>query len=290
MASPQFDNFLQAMLAQRTDAGPSLDELRAAGDILAQMLPPSADVEIEPTDAGGVPAEWVRAPGSSPDRVVLHLHGGGYCIWSPRTYRNFNGRLSAATGAQVLSVDYRLAPEHPHPAAVEDAVTAYQSAIDGRPVAVCGDSAGGGLTLALLVALRDRALPMPVCAVPISPWTDLEMTGEVSDDAKSVDILRLEHLKFFADWYLAGSDARAPLAAPLHADLSGLPPLLVLAGEREILLDDARRIVDRAHDAGVEAALHVAPGMIHIWPTFGGLFPEADEGVGVVADFLKRYL
>ncbi|MGH7858978.1 MAG: alpha/beta hydrolase [Candidatus Binatia bacterium] len=294
MASPQFEAFLQASLAQRTDAPPDIAELRAAGDALAQILQPPEGTEVSPTDAAGVPAEWVSVPGVSEDRVIFHLHGGGYCIWSPRPYRNFNGRLSRATDARVLAVDYRLAPEHPHPAAVDDAVTAYRWLLDGgtapESIAITGDSAGGGLTVATLVALREAGLPLPACAVPVSPWVDMELSGEVSDAAREVDVLSLDHLKVFADAYLAGTDARAPLANPLHADLDGLPPMLVLVGEREVLLDDAKRLIARAKDAGADATLHVAPEMTHIWQMFGGMFPEAEEAVERIASFVNAKL
>lgn len=294
MPSPQFEAFLQASLAQRTDAPPDIADLHAASEALAHILPPPEGTEITPTDAGGVPAEWVSAPGVTDDRVVFHLHGGGYCIWSPVPYRNFNGRLAAATNARVLSVDYRLAPDHPHPAAVEDATAAYRWLVaqgtSPERVAITGDSAGGGLTVATLTALRDAGDPLPACAVPVSPWIDVELTGEVSDDARAVDTLRAEHLKQFADAYLDGADPRTPLANPLHADLRGLPPMLVLAGEREFLLDDARRLTARAQDAGVDVTLHVAPEMIHIWQMFGGVFPEADEAVETIAAFVRERL
>lgn len=294
MPSTQFEAFLQASLAQRTDAPPDIAELRSAGDALAQILAAPEGTEVGATDAGGVPAEWVTAPGTSDDRVIFHLHGGGYCIWSPRPYRNFNGRLAMAADARVLAVDYRLAPEHPHPAAVDDAVAAYRWLLDQgvapQRIAVTGDSAGGGLSVATLVALRDAGLPLPACAVPVSPWVDLELAGEVSDAAREVDVLRLDHLKVFADAYLAGADARTPLANPLHADLSGFPPMLVMVGEREVLLDDARRLVDRARAAGADAALHVAPEMVHIWQMFGGMFPEADEAVATIASFVNAKL
>lgn len=294
MASPQFEAFLQASLAQRTDAPPDIGELRAAGDALAQILPAPEGTEITPVDAGGVPAEWVTAPGTAGDGVIFHLHGGGYCIWSPVPYRNFNGRLAAAAGARILSVDYRLAPEHPHPAAVDDAVAAYRwllaQGLAPGSIAITGDSAGGGLTVATLVALRDAGDPLPACAAPVSPWVDVELIGEMSEDALPFDLLRPDQLKVFADAYLDGADPRTPLANPLHAELSGLPPMLVLVGEREILLDDAKRLTARAEEAGVDVTLHVAPEMIHIWQMFGGMFPEADAAIAATATFMKRFL
>jgi acetyl esterase/lipase len=226
--------------------------------------------------------------------VVFYLHGGGYCIWSPLPYRNFNRRLADAADTRVLAIDYRLAPEHPHPACVEDALTAYRwlldRGVDPSRVAISGDSAGGGLTVATLIALRDAGDPLPACAVPISPWIDVEITGQMSEDALAVDALRLDHLKLFAASYLNGADPRTPLANPLHADLTGLPPTLVIVGEREILLDDAQRLAQRAREAGVDVTLDITPGMTHIWQMFGGMFPEAQEAVETIAGFLKRFL
>lgn len=292
MPSPQFEAFLEASLAQRTGAPPDIAELRAAGELVAQMLPAPDGTECNAVDAGGVPGEWVAEAGTASDRVILYLHGGGYCIWSPRPYRNYNARLSAATGARVLAPDYRLGPENPFPAAVDDACATYRwllaQGVSPEKIAVSGDSAGGGLTLALLLALRDAGDPLPACAVPISPWIDVELTGEVSDDAIAVDLLRPEQLKLFADNYLAGADPRNPLANALHADLSGLPPMLVMVGEREILLDDAKRFASKATETGLDVTLHIAPGMVHIWQMWGGMFPEANEASDLAAAYIKE--
>lgn len=291
MPSPQYEMFAAAVKAQRTDATPTLEELRTGFEMTGQMVPPPEDTAFEPVDAGGVPAEWVRAPGVGNERAILYLHGGGYAIGSAFTVRNFVARLSAAVGAPALSIDYRLGPEHPFPAAVEDAVTAYrwllEQGFEPGQIAVSGESAGGGLTVALLVALRDGGLPLPACAVPISPWLDMELTQQPSREAIEGDLLTMEHLGLFAGWYLNGSDPRHPHANPLYADLTGLPPLLVMVGGHEVLLDDAKRLAERATAAGVDVTLEIAPEMIHIWHLFGPMFPEANEASDRAGAFIR---
>ena len=294
MASPQYETFAASVAAQRTATLPSLEELRAGMDLLIQTLPAPDGTAVTPVDAGGVPAEWVASARAGEKHVVIHLHGGGYCIGSAASIRNFAGRVSAAAEARVLSVDYRLAPEHPFPAAVSDAVAAYRwvlaQGISPSRISLSGESAGGGLAVALLVALRDAGDPLPACAVPISPWVDMENSGEMSEIARAQDLLRIEHIELFARTYLNGSDPRDPLASPLHADLSGLPPLLVLVGGREILLDDARRLTLRAQEAGVDCTLRIVPEMIHFWNLFGPLFPEAALASEDVAEFVRSHV
>lgn len=303
VASEQFQNLIGAMKAQRTAEVPSIPELRVGMDALGQLSPAPEGLELVDVDAGGVPARWVVAPGSS-EQVVFYLHGGGYCIGSPVSHGNLAGRLSAATGARVLLVDYRLAPEHPYPAAVEDAVAAYRWLLDegtgplGRAagsadpgdIVVAGDSAGGGLSVALLVSARDQGIALPLAAALISPWTDLDKLGPISDAGLDVDYLRPETLEVFAEAYLDGTDPGDPLASPGLADLSGLPPMLVFAGEHEILLDVAQRLAARAQDAGVDVELVVAAEMPHVPQYFAGMFPEADEATVSVASFIRRHL
>jgi monoterpene epsilon-lactone hydrolase len=292
MASPEYEAFAATVKAQRTDAEPTLEELRAGMDALGMMFPPPDGTIIETVVADGVPAEWVASPDAGDERVVLYLHGGGYAIGCLSMVRNFAARLSAATGARVLSVDYRQGPEDPFPAAVEDAATAYRWLVtQGHApdtIAVAGESAGGGLTVATLLALRDAGDPLPACAVPISPWFDMEVCGDISERADADDMLRRSHLELFAKWYLSNGDRRAPLANPLYADLAGLPPLLVLVGEREILVDDVRRFDVRAKAAGIDVTTEIVPDMIHIWHLFGGIFPESAEASDRVAAYVRE--
>ncbi len=285
------------------DASP--EELRAgmsAGD--AAFVPPPG-VTFEPvTIASGsgssrstapVSALWVRPDGGDPTATLLYFHGGGYVIGSPDTHRNITGRLALALGCPVLSVDYRLAPEHPYPAAVDDAVGAYEFLLDRgvapERIAVAGDSAGGGLTLALLLALRDAEIPLPAAGAPISPWTDLSLSGASMQTKAEVDPMVTEAgLRRMADWYLAGHDPLDPLASPLFGDLAGLPPLLVHVGDSETLLDDSVRLHERAQAAGVDCTLEVFPEMIHVFHAFVGLFPEADAAVAELAAFVRGHL
>lgn len=295
MPSQAFENLVSFILENQPDEEPTLSEQRENFENIVAVFPPAEDATSEPVEADGVPAEWVTVEGAADDRVVCYLHGGGYCIGSANTHRNLASHLSRASGARVLDVDYRLAPEHPFPAALEDARTAYRWLVsegyDPRSMAVAGDSAGGGLTIATLVSLRDDGGPLPAAAVALSPWVDLEITGSSATTKADEDpIIHPDGLKKYADAYLAGQDARTPLASPLYADLSGLPPLLVHVGGREVLLDDATRLAERAREAGVDVTLEIRDEMIHIWHFFAGLFPEADEDVAGIGSFLRRHL
>lgn len=246
-------------------------------------------------DAGGVPAEWVDAPGDRRDPVILYLHGGAYTVGSVRSHRALVARLAAACGARGLTVDYRLGPEHPFPAAVDDAVAAYRWLLGGgvEPgrVVVAGDSAGGGLTVATLLALRDQGDPPPAGGVCISPWTDLACTGESMTSRAAEDpMVQRDGLLDMAAAYLAGQDPRAPLASPLYAELRDLPPLLVHVGTAETLLDDATRLAGRAREAGVAVELEVWDDMIHVWHAFAPLLPEADEAIARIGEWVRGRL
>jgi acetyl esterase/lipase len=294
MPSPEFDALLPVLTNNILQQATSVAEMRAGMELLTQAFPAPPDLACTPVDAGGVPAEWVAAPGADGGRVVFYLHGGGYVIGSPRTHREFAGRLSRAAAARVLLADYRLAPEHPHPAAVKDAVSAYcwllNGGTDPKRTVIAGDSAGGGLTAATLVALRDRGLPLPAAGVCLSPWTDMEAAGESMRTKAAVDpLLQRQTLLDFAAHYLAGQDPRLPLASPIHADLRGLPPLLIHVGSAEVLLDDATRLAERARAAGVEVTLEVWDDMIHVWHVFGSILPEGQAATVRVADFVRAH-
>jgi len=229
------------------------------------------------------------------DRVLLYFHGGGYQIGSPATLRRMVALLAADAQARVLSVDYRLAPEHPFPAAVDDAVAAYRWLLGGgtdpATVALAGDSSGGGLALATLVALRDAGEPMPAAAFAISPWTDLALTGEsLRTRAAAEMMVRPDGMPETAALYLAGADPRHPHASPLYADLRGLPPLLIHVGDAEVVLDDSTRFAARAREAGVDVTLEVWDEMPHVWHAFAGLLPEADQAIARAGRWLRARL
>ena len=277
-----------AMVHAAPPGSGSIEESRAGFDAMMSANQPPADAKIEEIMIGDMNADWVSVPQSDANRTVLYFHGGGYVIGNNVGYREFACRVARAACARVLLVNYRLAPENPFPAAVDDAVLAYDYLLDqgiaADRIMLAGDSAGGGLTLAALVALRDAGKPMPSCATCFSPWVDLEGTGEsVEPGAIDDPMLGLEGLRDMGKHY-AGHDIRNPLAAPLHADLSGLPPLLVFVGTREILLSDSTRIVDNAQAAGVSAQLHVGDGLIHVWQIFP--VPEAAQSLETMGEFI----
>ena len=293
MASEQMRTIAEVIRSQPVLTGMPVEQLRANMETMAGIAPVPEDVALEPVDAGGVPAEWVTAAGARTDAAILYLHGGGYAIGSIATHRLIAANISRAAGVRVLLIDYRLAPEHPHPAAVDDATAAYRwllaQGLDAGRLAISGDSAGGGLTVATLLALRDAGDPLPACAVPISPWLDMELSGESFDSRAELDPM-CSHagLKEMADWYLAGQDARTPTASPIHADLAGLPPLLVQVGDHEVLLDDSVRLVDRAKAAGVDVTLEVEEEGIHVYQAFP--VPEAEEAITRLAAFVRRHI
>jgi epsilon-lactone hydrolase len=292
MASQELGMIIDMLKARPLEADVSVAEMRAGIEALASIAPLPDDVTFEPVDAGGLPAEWVTAPGARRENVILYLHGGGYVIGSIKTHRELAARLSRAAAARVLLIEYRLAPEHPHPAAVEDATAAYRwllgIGVAPSRMVIGGDSAGGGLTVATLVALRDAGQPLPAAGVCLSPWVDLEGVGESMATKAAVDpMVQRDPLRKMAAMYLAGQDPRTPLAAPLYADLSGLPPLLIQVGTAETLLDDSIRLAERARKAGVAVSLETWEDMIHVWQAFASLLPEGQQAIERIAAFIK---
>lgn len=292
MASPQLQIAIDAMKGLASKVGATVPEMRAAYEEMAAPVQP--DVKCERVSANGVDAEWIVAPGAAADRAVLYLHGGGYVMGSINTHRDMIGRISRAAQARVLALNYRLAPEHPFPAAVDDALAGYRYLLDRglKParMAVAGDSAGGGLTLATLVAARDAGLPLPAAAVCLSPWVDFEGLGESMKTRAQVDpVASAEGTRLLAQAYLAGKDPRTPLAAPLYADLKGLPPLLIQVGDHETLLDDSNRVAARAKAAGVKVTLEIWPEMIHVWQAFASFLPEAQEAIEAIGKFIRDH-
>jgi phosphinothricin tripeptide acetyl hydrolase len=267
-------------------------ERRAQYERAEKVFPTPPDVKVEHVSAPVAPAEWLRPPAAEPGRVVLYLHGGGYVIGSPRSHRHLAAAIAAAAGASALLLDYRLAPEHPFPAAVEDATAAYrwllEQAVAPARVVIAGDSAGGGLTVATLLALREAGVPLPAAAVCISPWVDLTCGGaSYRTKAEADPIVRRAGVEQMAQAYLGATPPRTPLASPLFADLRGLPPLLIHVGSDEVLLDDATQLAERARAAGVETTLEVYERMIHVWHWFLPMLAEAETAVEAIGRFVR---
>lgn len=290
MASPEFAAFLNTLRARRAPADLSFAELRQRFSSFAGQFVPAADLRFEPADAGGVSAEWCYPPKVGSSGVILYLHGGGYCLASIKDYREFVGRLAKATGCRVLSVEYRLAPEHPFPAALDDALQAYRwlSGICGaKGILLGGDSAGGGLATALLMSLRDQGETLPAGAFLISPSTDLAKEGASMQTRAAVDpIISPETTTRYAKAYAGKRSVREPLISPLYGNLAGLPPMLILVGDCERLLDDSTRLAARAKDAGTTVTIEIWDEMVHIWPFFAAILPEGRAAIERIAGFV----
>ncbi|MBQ0718946.1 MAG: alpha/beta hydrolase [Gammaproteobacteria bacterium] len=243
---------------------------------------------------GGVSGEWQQAALGSADNVILYLHGGGYVLGSPASHRDMVGAIADAAQARAFMVDYRLAPETAFPGAVDDAVAAYKGLLENgekpEKIIIAGDSAGGGMTMATLIALRDEGVELPAAAVCLSPWADLTFTGDSMIVKDKVDaMLSRSTLSWFADQYLAGQDASQPLASPIFADLSGLPPVLIHVGSEEVLLDDAIRLNKAAKKAGVDVTLEVWDGQMHVFQLMSAIVPEGKHAVQVIGTFVKSH-
>lgn len=273
----------------------SIQEARAGLEGMSSWVPLPADTGIEPVIAGNVSGEWVSAPGAAADRAILCLHGGGYTMGSSKATRVLASFLSAASGCRVLVIDYRLAPEHPYPAALEDTIAAYcwllgQGFLPSS-VIIAGFSAGGGLALSTLVSLRDAGISLPAGAVLVSPWTDLAGTGEsVITRAEADPWLTDAMNRYHASLYAGGNDLRHPLISPLYADFHGLPPLLVHVGSDEIMLDDSIRLGERAKQAGVDVSLEIWEGMWHVWHAFASRLAEGRQAIERIGQFVRRKL
>jgi acetyl esterase/lipase len=256
----------------------------------------TAPVAYERVCAGGVDGEWISPANVPEDNAILYFHGGGFRLGSVTSHRDLMAQIALAGGCRVLAINYRLAPEHRFPAALDDALAAYGWMLDrglkSENVAFAGDSAGGNLVLAAMLALRERGLPLPVSAVLMSPWTDLAATGpSYVSRAEADPIHQRSMILALAKNYLGGQgDPYDPLVSPLYADLAGLPPLLIQVGDRETVLDDSVMFADLARAAGVDVSLEVWDGMIHVFQMFGAELPEARQAIASIAGFLNRHL
>ncbi|MCI0810343.1 MAG: alpha/beta hydrolase [Chloroflexi bacterium] len=292
--SQELDTVLEMIRKRSAEVRKTTDDDRLSYERIMSSLPLDDDIETQRVGVNGVPAEWISAPESQESRVVLYLHGGGYLFGSARTHRVMLAHLARAAKARVLALDYRLAPEIPFPAPVEDSVSAYQwllsQGVSPRKIVFGGDSAGGGLVVAAMVALRSVGEPMPAAGVCISPWADMEATGRsYTTNAENDPSVSRERILKIAGVYLDGKDPRAPLASPIHADLTGLPPLLLQVGGIEVLLDDSTALKSRAKEAGVSVEMEVWDDMPHVWHHFAPILPEARKAIGKIGEFVLRH-
>jgi epsilon-lactone hydrolase len=275
-----------------SQAPPSLEERRAAFAPAGRLYPVPDDVLVSEVTAGGVPAHWLEAPGADTDRVLLFLHGGGFEFGSIRSDGELAARLGRASGMRVLFPEYRLAPEHPFPAAVDDVLAVWRwlrtdPDLVANSMAVAGDSAGGGLAVSLLVATRDAGEALPAAALLMSPTVDLTSSGaSMTERADQDPISTPAMLRQFAADYLAGADPKTPLASPLFASLAGLPPLLIQVGTADLLLSDSERLAAAATQAGVDVTLEIGEGLPHVYPIMLGT-PEAAQATEQAGTFLR---
>ena len=290
MADHELDAIRALLLARPRPEG--LNERRKRLDDIGALYQIAPDVRIESANAHGVRAEWSSTPESDPAGAILFLHGGGYVSGSLDSHRPLATEIGRVCGVRTLALEYRLAPESPFPAAVEDAVAGYRfllsCGIEPGHIAVAGDSAGGGLTVALMVSARESGLPQPACGWCISPWVDLECLGTSMSSKANVDpLIQKPYLKELAQAYLQGADPRTPLAAPMYASLKGLAPLLIHVGSAETLLDDAVRLANVAGAAGVAVTLEIWPDMIHAWPLFHQQLTAGRQAIARAGAFIR---
>jgi acetyl esterase/lipase len=294
--SKEQQDLLDSILRQgRLDTAADVASVRAALNALMAQTPVPPDVEQKPVEIGGVPGIEVTIAGKDSGNMMLYFHGGVYVIGAASHTVALVGEIARRTSVSAFTLDYRLAPEHPYPAAVDDARAAYEGlleqGVDPGRIVLAGESAGAGLAVAALLAARDAGLPMPACAYLMSPYADLTLSGETLTSKESLDpILTPEGLRVRAPEYLGGADASIPQISPIYGDLNGLPPLLIQVGSHEILLDDAIRLAATAATSDVAVTLDVTPGVPHVFQGFAGLLDEADAALDRASRFLTAHL
>lgn len=283
----------RALLKAGVTDDKSIDVLRKKIIRDTRSLKPPKDVQISPTKIAGVVGEWLT-PRSllARNKVMIYLHGGGYVVGSPATHRSLVARLAKSCSIRALSLDYRLAPEHPFPAALEDALAVYHQVLDHgiapKNILLAGDSAGSGLALATLISLRDNNQPLPAMSVCISPWTDLALTGESIQTCADLDPYISYDSLTLNTHYLGNHNPRSPLISPLYADFTGLPPLLIHVGTDELLLSDSTRLAEQAKNAGVDVTLKIWDDMWHDFHMWAPYLPEANEALEEIAGFVNK--
>ena len=283
---------IREMIAARPRAS-EIAQMRLDADARAKAFVLPSDVRVQPVTANGVPAEWTSTAAADPSSAILYLHGGGYVVCSLDSHRHLAAEVGRAAGTRTLAIDYRLAPEHPFPAPVEDTVAAYRYLLDEglRPdrIALAGDSAGGGLAVGAMLAIREAGLPLPACGWCISPWVDMEALGQSFTDRAAADpTVQKATIQMMAQWYMGGADPRHPHAAPIHGDLRGLPPLLIQVGAAETLLDDSIALARAAGAADVVVDLQIWPEMIHIWHIFFPMLTAGRRAIAAGGSFVRN--
>ena len=294
MAQSEIDAIRELLSSKPRPVG--WPERRKRLDDVGSVWPLADDVKVATVDVNGLPGEWSIVPGSNPSRVLMFFHGGGYCSGSIVSHRRLVTEAGRAAGARTLAIAYRLAPEHPFPAAYDDVLTAWRFLRDqnivAAHIAIGGDSAGAGLILALIGRLRDAQEELPGCAWLISPWTDLTMSGATLSSKEAVDpLIHKQYLIELADAYLpAGMDRKDPRVSPLYADLKGFPPVLIQVGSAEALLDDATRFAAVAGAADVRVILEIWPRMIHAWPLWNARLEPGRRALASAGAFIRQHL
>ncbi|MBM4383721.1 MAG: alpha/beta hydrolase [Deltaproteobacteria bacterium] len=305
MASPQakqVDAHLRALAKRMAAAGADIEASRAAVNDYWKVDGSTQELvaDVKRIDLAGVACEWLVAKGADPDKRLLYIHGGGWTAGNLDSHRPLSARLSKAAGVAVLAVHYRLAPEHPFPAGLDDCVHAYRwlrnngpnGAAPARAIFIAGDSAGGNLTLATLLACKERGLPQPTGAIPISPATDFSASGDSYGTRAALDPVIpgvREGIQAMGAVYTQGrADPLSPLCSPLNGDLRGIAPLLIHVGDHEVLLDDSTRIAAKAKAAGVDATLAIYPEMPHVWHAFAPFLPEANAAIDEIGAWVRK--
>lgn len=284
-----------ARLFKRIAYDKNRDELRGLGMLnwlSKRVIPDDPFVRVKETQVAEMDAAWFEPKVELSKRVLLFLHGGGYCVCSWQTHRSLIGRLARATGMKTLAINYRLAPEYPFPAAVEDSVNSYRFLLETNApenIVIAGDSAGGGLTMATLLSLKQQGIPQPARVVAMSPWLDLSVPDEgYAPDLHNDPMFDKDAVRVWANRYLQTTHPQHPLASPMYGDLSQLPPMLIHVGGKEMLLDDTIRFVEKAREAGVDAHMQLFPEMVHVFQFLHTVLPEAKKSIEELAEFLRR--
>ncbi len=261
--------------------------------VLANLLPTAFGVQVTPDRIDGLEVEWLKPRNAADDKLILYLHGGAFIMGGCTTHRQFVSHLARAAGVRTVIPEYRLAPEHPYPAAIDDAVRTYRHLISNglmpEDIVFAGDSAGANLALATMLKLRDAGDPLPAAACLLSPWIDLATTGEtMTSNAENDPWFRPEDIRYVAGYYCDADQIKEPLASPVYADVSGLPPLFIQVGSDEVLLSDSTRLADKVQASGGEVEIEIWPGMWHVFQVFVGVMPESSEAIRKIGGYIRQ--